>query len=225
MHAADTQCTCHQAAEGSVLSLLRSALCRVEVPAEETREAICSSRVEIPALVMEKSCLSWGLSRCVFVLGYRMLCRWVVLSPYSLMELNMYGAGERRFADLAAVPGVGSTVGVGAGQVGSRGEVDDRIVTSFAELRKIVIQAIFSTDMELFRQHHDAMKRRAQMKTSRCTGYEQTLSLSIQWTKEAARGVRGRSHRSTAAVGKSEAVLRHRTSVFPAKEVGSAVFS
>ncbi|PHJ22547.1 3 5 -cyclic nucleotide phosphodiesterase domain-containing protein [Cystoisospora suis] len=83
----------------------------------------------------------------------------------TLMELNMYGAGERRLPDLAAAPGVGGTAGGGA-PLGSRGEVDDRIVTSFAELRKIVIQAIFSTDMELFRQHHDAMKRRAQMKTT-----------------------------------------------------------
>lgn len=79
----------------------------------------------------------------------------------------MYGAGERRLLDLTAPPGVGGCTAGGAGApLGSRGEVDDRIVTSFAELRKIVIQAIFSTDMELFRQHHDAMKRRAQMKTS-----------------------------------------------------------
>ncbi|CBZ49508.1 putative 3', 5'-cyclic nucleotide phosphodiesterase domain-containing protein [Neospora caninum Liverpool] len=81
----------------------------------------------------------------------------------TMMELSMYGAGSRCFPAVGGSAAPASPEGK-TGSCGSRVE-GGRIVPSFAELRKIVIQAIFSTDMELFRQHHDAMKRRAQMKT------------------------------------------------------------
>ncbi|PFH38794.1 hypothetical protein BESB_011360 [Besnoitia besnoiti] len=82
----------------------------------------------------------------------------------TMMELNMYGAAERRVAlELLSPAGDAKA---GGGSLARVDERDDRVVPSFADLRKIVIQAIFSTDMELFRQHHDAMKRRAQMKTT-----------------------------------------------------------
>ncbi|KFH03186.1 3'5'-cyclic nucleotide phosphodiesterase domain-containing protein [Toxoplasma gondii VAND] len=81
----------------------------------------------------------------------------------TMMQLGMYGAGSRIFPSGSGAAAPASPDGK-SGSSGSRFE--GRIVPSFSELRKIVIQAIFSTDMELFRQHHDAMKRRAQMKTN-----------------------------------------------------------
>ncbi|KEP64479.1 UNVERIFIED_CONTAM: 3'5'-cyclic nucleotide phosphodiesterase domain-containing protein [Hammondia hammondi] len=81
----------------------------------------------------------------------------------TMMQLGMYGAGSRIFPSGSGPAAPASPDGK-SGSSGSRFE--GRIVPSFAELRKVVIQAIFSTDMELFRQHHDAMKRRAQMKTN-----------------------------------------------------------
>lgn len=45
-------------------------------------------------------------------------------------------------------------------------EEDEAFYPSFAEIRRVLISCILATDMELFRHHHEAMRKRAQMKRS-----------------------------------------------------------
>lgn len=45
-------------------------------------------------------------------------------------------------------------------------EEDHSFHPSFAEIRRVVTTCILATDMELFRYHHEAMRKRAQMKRS-----------------------------------------------------------
>ena len=45
-------------------------------------------------------------------------------------------------------------------------EDDHTFYPSFAEVRRVLISCILATDMELFRHHHEAMRKRGQMKRS-----------------------------------------------------------
>lgn len=50
-------------------------------------------------------------------------------------------------------------------------EGDELFYPSFTEIRRVLITCILSTDMELFRHHHEEMRKRAQMKRSGESGF------------------------------------------------------